>query len=719
MQRVNTIMVVISLLVLTGLVSPAGAGLPVTQGLVLHLDADAITGVEDGAGISRWADLSGMGNDAVQELEPNQPVYMAADPNFFDQPVVHFDGGQFMALPPTTISVGSFTVFAAARFNYTEGNQYIMNGQAGSGDTRVRIAWDNARAEPLFEFRAGTSGWLEISAPADTFIHVFAITSRVEGFLDGLSLGTAGNTSSEQPEAFNIGSYNRGEKDFFDGDLAKFVVYNRVLSSEEIAQVSEYLRIKTSFPRNPKPVDGAVNADRTKALKWIPGEGIESHRVYLGKNKEDVSLATQTNPLGVLVSEHAGPARYDLPAPLDFNEVYYWRVDEVNDLDPNSPWVGQVWRFTTADFVHIDNFEDYNDTESFRVYETWQDGWDVPQNGSYVGYAEPNFANDEHYVETTIVHSGFQSMPYFYDTDNKYSEVVLPLTGWKSDWTVGDVNALSLWFYGHLGDVGSFVESPAGTFTMVGAGTDIFGAADEFHYAYKDVASGTASITVKVDSLDNTDPFAKAGVMVRETLDPGSAYVGVFMTPENGVRFQYRRTTGADTERLFDANVAVPYWVKVESASGGIVRAYYSEDGAAWTRFTIQQIRLARPITMGLAVSSHNTGQAAPAVFSHLTLGSNTSGDWQQEDVGIYSNYAEPLYVAVNGAAVYYEAGEPNATQHGTWTPWTVPLSAFSDQGVDLTQVNTLALGAGIQGDAGTAGGSGLIFIDDIQLTRP
>jgi len=720
MKRQHTMTMTLCLLVLFEFVSYAGAALPVTEGLVMHLDADAITGVDDGARISVWEDVSGLGNDAIQDAEPNQPVYVAAEPNFFNQPVVRFDGtSDWMLLDSKMISVGSFTVFIVAQFSNTDVWQYLVGGQDGSGDDRIRIQVETALAGNPFAWRAGNIGWTEINTPSDTGIHVFGMTSTVEGFLDGVSVGTARNTSTENPAAFNIGSQNRGVGGFFDGDMAEFVLYGRVLSADEIAQMSEYLRIKTSYPRNPRPVDKSTDADRTKALKWTPGEGIQGHRVYLGRNLEDIAQASAGDPRGVLVSEHSGPARYDLPAPLDFNEVYYWRVDEFNDLNPESPWVGKVWRFTTADFVHIDDFEDYNDTSPFRVYQTWQDGWDVPLNGSYVGHAEPNLADGEHYAETGIIHGGIQSMPYFYDTDYKYSQVVLPLDGWKRDWTAGGVNELSLWFYGHLGDVGTFVQAPAGTFTMVGAGADIFGPTDEFHYAYKEVASGTASIAVKVESLDNTDPFAKAGVMVRETLDPDSAYVSVLMTPENGVRFQYRRTAGADTERLFDANVAIPYWVKIENASGGIVRAYYSEDGSAWTRFTIQQIRLSRPAFVGLAVSSHNTTQAAQAVFSGLTVGSTASGDWQHQDIGIVSNHGEPMFVAVNGAAVYYEDGDPNATLQGGWTPWTIPLTAFSDQGADLMNVETMTLGVGIQGDASTPGGSGLLFIDDIQLDRP
>ena len=270
--------------------------LPVTDGLVLHLDAGSITGLADGATIDTWPDISGQSNNATQPITDNQPIYVASSPNFNGNSVVRFDGtNDWMALPPTAITVGSFTVFAVAKFNYTENNQYIMNGQDGGGNDRIRFAWENTQAEPFFEYRAGSSGWRNVTAPADTGLHVFAITSTIEGFLDGVSLGTTANTSNENPTAFNIGSYNRGEKDHFDGELAEFVVYNRVLSSDEITQVSNFLAIKTTqyvtkkIAYNPSPANNAIDIERDTILSWMPGDFADKHNVYLGTALEDVN----------------------------------------------------------------------------------------------------------------------------------------------------------------------------------------------------------------------------------------------------------------------------------------------------------------------------------------------------------------------------------------------------------------------------------------------
>lgn len=112
-------------------------------------------------------------------------------------------------------------------------------------------------------------------------------------------------------------------------------------------------------------------------------------------------------------------------------------------------------------------------------------------------------------------------MPFFYENDLEYSEATMTLTSGR-DWTRLGVSELSLWFRGHPASVGSFAEGPAGTYTVIGSGADIWNEADEFHYVYREL-SGPGSIIAKVESIENTHNWAKAAVMIRDTLDPDSA----------------------------------------------------------------------------------------------------------------------------------------------------------------------------------------------------
>jgi hypothetical protein len=288
---------------------------------------------------------------------------------------------------------------------------------------------------------------------------------------------------------------------------------------------------------------------------------------------------------------------------------------------------------------------------------------------------------------------------------------------------------LSLWFRGNPASVGSFVEGPAGTYTMTGTGADIWNAADEFHYAFKTL-TGPGSIVAKVLSVDNTDPWAKAGVMIRETLGAGSKFAAVYITPGNGCRFQARSDT--DIAATSDSGVATaeqiaivaPYWVKLERDVAGNFRGYYSDNGTTWRTMSWnpQNISMGSNVYIGLAVTSHTNTAVCQIKISNVTITGTVGQQWANQDVGIISNAAEPLYVAVSniaGSPAVVVNDDPAAANISTWTEWVIPLSAFSDQGINLTNVDRIAIGLGTRGNMTVPGGSGKMYIDDIRLNQP
>ncbi|MCL5281579.1 MAG: hypothetical protein M1376_16905 [Planctomycetes bacterium] len=118
------------------------------------------------------------------------------------------------------------------------------------------------------------------------------------------------------------------------------------------------------------------------------------------------------------------------------------RGDETSAANPESPWKGSLWSFTTADFLLVEDFEDYTDDEGSRIYETWTDGW-VNNTGARVGYLSAPF------TEQKIVHGGRQSMPLDYNNINSpwYSEAERTWTA-AQDWTVNGVDTLTLYVRG-------------------------------------------------------------------------------------------------------------------------------------------------------------------------------------------------------------------------------------------------------------------------------
>jgi hypothetical protein len=492
----------------------------------------------------------------------------------------------------------------------------------------------------------------------------------------------------------------------------------------------------------PNPADGSVDVKPTVILSWDAGAVAGSHEVYFGTDADAVANATTTSP------EYKGPKAlgdesYD-PGMLTLNTAYYWRIDEVNDVNPDSPWAGKVWSFSTGDFFVIDDFEIY-DANDNQIWFVWHDGLgygspDLPP--FYAGNGTGAAVGDENspsYTEETIVHGGNQSMPIAYDNNkqgfSKYSEVELILTD-QRDWTEEGVAELSIWFRGYPASVGSFVEEPVGTYTMTATGADIWNQADEFHFAYK-MLTGAGTIVARVESVELTDNWAKAGVMIRETLDAGSKFAAVYIMPTsadgtatNGCRFQARSDT--DASATSDTSVATaeqtaivaPYWVKLERDVGGNFRGYYSANGTTWQlmSWNPQFIAMSSNVYVGLALTSHNNNATCEARFSNVTITGNVSGQWTNQDIGIASNDAEPLYVAVSnstGAPAVVVHDDPAAATIDTWTEWVIPLQAFADQGIILTDVDRIAIGLGTQGNMTIPGGSGKMFIDDVRLYMP
>jgi len=87
----------------------------------------------------------------------------------------------------------------------------------------------------------------------------------------------------------------------------------------------------------PKPYNGEIDVAQDAVISWKKGAYAVTHNVYFGKVSEDVSTADPANPLDVLVGQNQTIKVYDPPGLLDFGETYYWRIDEINDMDPNSP----------------------------------------------------------------------------------------------------------------------------------------------------------------------------------------------------------------------------------------------------------------------------------------------------------------------------------------------------------------------------------------------
>jgi len=156
------------------------------------------------------------------------------------------------------------------------------------------------------------------------------------------------------------------------------------------------------------------------------------------------------------------------------------------------------------------------------------------------------------------------------------------------------------------------------TFTIDGAGADIWNNADAFHYVYTPF-SGDGTISVRVTSVQNVNAWTKAGVMFREALTPGSKHVMAIVSPGKGVAMQYRATTSGTSASTTPRAGTAPQWLRLKRA-GNTFTAHTSEDGSTWTLVGSTTVTMVPDIFVGLPVTSHVAGNLATARFDNLAI---------------------------------------------------------------------------------------------------
>lgn len=209
--------------------------------------------------------------------------------------------------------------------------------------------------------------------------------------------------------------------------------------------------------------------------------------------------------------------------------------------------------------------------------------------------------------------------------------------------TLGEVitgggNLPSPWASTDVGSVGASGSASysSGTFTLDGSGADIWGSSDEFQFVNQ-TASGDVTITAKVNSVENTNNWAKAGVMIRESLSGGSKHAMCVVTPSNGVSFQRRTSTNSSSAHTTNSGHNAPYWVRIQR-SGNTFTSYRSSNGSSWTNMGSVTISMNSSVYVGLVTTSHNDGTLCTATLSDVTVTQQSSGSGTGLSATYYNN---------------------------------------------------------------------------------
>ena len=171
---------------------------------------------------------------------------------------------------------------------------------------------------------------------------------------------------------------------------------------------------------------------------------------------------------------------------------------------------------------------------------------------------------------------------------------------------------------GEVAGEGAAVNTAPGEWTVISGGTDIWNTADSFHFVSQQLV-GNGEIIARVATEENTGTFAKAGVMIRESLAADSPQATVDLTPANGVEFIRRTASAANSASTIVAGATAPHWVRLVRR-GDTLTAFSSADGSAWNEIGTDVIPMNDTIYVGLAVAGWNNSQLNTSTFTDVTL---------------------------------------------------------------------------------------------------
>ena len=515
-------------------------------------------------------------------------------------------------------------------------------------------------------------------------------------------------------QASGASSYTHNTTVDFGEAVAQYVRFSISSGWGPLSQVGlsevRFYHIPT-YAREPQPADGGTTDGVDVTVGWRGGRGATSHEVVMSSDRAQVADNSAV-AASVTDSEYAVEG-------LIYGGTAYWRINEIDEASA-SIFEGDIWSFMTPEYLSVDDFELYHDEEFFEIWSVWVDGFgDEANNGAIVGNVNE--------AERGVVQEGSQSMPLHYDNSTAAVSSATRTFDTPQDWTLGSPEMLSAHFRGNAPD---FIEDADGSITIGAAGADIWGASDEFRFVYKRL-SGNGSIAARVDSLVVTHDWAKAGVMIRESLAPESANAAVLQSGVNGVHMQARPSTFANSTDDNAANATdatqntlsgAPVWIRLDR-SGDEFNGYYATDeaGTDWVAmgWNPQSIPMGSNVYIGLAVTSHEAGVTTAAEFSEASTTGAVTGAWIPEIIGgdHPSNDAAPIYMVVadsSGQEAVVIHPDAAATITTNWTAWETPLSDLG--AINLSRVSSVTFGVGVPGASQASGAQGTLFIDNLRI---
>jgi len=561
----------------------------------------------------------------------------------------------------------------------------------------------------------------EYLAPLDEWTHLAFIgtDAGITLYADTLLIGTMSEAASESVWLDRIGKtyqYNCP----VGAELDELAIWDRALTVQEVSAVYTRgpLALDAKIASKPNPADGS-NLEATWAnIGWRAGDSAVSHDVYIGDNFDDVNGGAE----GTFVANQAttslvvGFPGFPISGGLIPGTSYYWRIDEVNDADPNSPWKGDVWSFSIPPKTAYgpdpaDGAEFVDPNATF----TWTGGYGSKLHTIYLG---------DNYDDVDNAVGGVPSGTPTYDPGTLEREKIL-------FWRVDEFDGVET----HKGDVWSFTTpGAAGSLQPANGAVDVQMTETLSWTPADNATSHELYFGTDADAVNNataaSPEYIGARALGSESYDPGklawdAAYywrVDEVYAAETvkGLVWSFATADFIDVEDFESYNDIDP----PDDASNRIfdkwIDGFGTTTNGALVGNDLPPYAEQTVVHGGAQSMIYRYDNNLKTSEATLTL---TERDWTAEGVtklslafrGDAANTPVQMFVALNGAAVIYH-GDPDATQKTGWTEWVIDLTEFA--GVDLTNVTSISIGFGTKGSPVAGGGAGTMYFDDIRRIR-
>jgi hypothetical protein len=708
------------LLYLATLTFVFAAGGNIRADLVAHWKMD-----EDGG--NTIVDSSRNGHDGVLN---GTPAWVAGQLDL----ALYCDGASTYAQVPASpnldlLNHGDFSIAVwLTTDELTTEYQAALQQTDGNGTGRTWLGFKNG---DFYNYHGGADRLAGVTIEAQTWYHVAYVVTE-GGTNDTIQYyinGEPTNSHTTSVESNDNGDYligcHKALGNFWYGLIDDVRLYNHALKEVQVLAAMEG-REDYPFAYGPDPADGALYPNTWVNLSWSPGEFAVSHNVYMGDNFDEVDNGTGDTFRGNQTSTMliVGFPGFPYPEGLVSGTTYYWRIDEVNEANANSPWKGPVWSFSippkTAYDPHPADGAEFVDPNNVTL--TWTPGFGAILHTAYIGNDFDQVSNAT--GGTPLGSASYQPGPL--EREKVYY--------WRIDEFDGVATHIGhIWSFTTPGAVGN--PQPAYNTTDAPLNT-ILSWAPADNAASHELYVGTDKALVR--NADTSSPEYKGSrALGAESYDPGLLEADTTY---------YWRVDEIDGQ---GNTVKGPLWI---FTTGGFLLVddfeSYTDDDAAgeaiWQTWIdgfgiadngAQVGYLLPPYAEQTIV--HGGSQSMPLLYtneagvtnSEAALTLTTPRDWTQAGItelsfwfrGASGNAAEPLYIAISNSAgtpAILAHDDPDAATARSWTQWNIPLQTFADQGLNLTNVDKIAIGLGSKSGVAFVGGSGTMYIDDIRLQR-